>query len=207
MALNVKEYWENRIQNNSKYRSIGHQAYNEKTNKKRKKSVIPTLNSIINDEFDNPENRSLLDVGCGTGVYSKFYDSLLGDISGIDISQEAIETINDSNISGTFKQGEASDLPFNKEFDIVHCFSVLYHIVDDKKWRRAISEITDKTKDNGIIILRINWTEEGENSAKHVKKRKKPEYKDAFKSEGLKIIKKHDIKDVPLLTGLNCLSD
>jgi 2-polyprenyl-3-methyl-5-hydroxy-6-metoxy-1,4-benzoquinol methylase len=70
--MNVKEYWNERILEKGKYSSIGHQGYGEKTNKKRKESLFPLLDQILSREFSNIVGKSVLDIGCGTGIYSNY---------------------------------------------------------------------------------------------------------------------------------------
>jgi SAM-dependent methyltransferase len=117
------------------------------------------------------------------------------------VEQEYILTIRkieEENIEGEFIQSKSSNIPFETQFDIVHCFSVLYHILDDNEWEKTLEEIERNTKPGGLILLRINWTEQVDNDAEHVKRRPKSDYKKFFESKELDIIEKHDIKDEPL---------
>ncbi len=83
----------------------------------------------------------MLDAGCGLGDFSRFYHERGAQVSGCDISALAAGKCQDAGL-GVFKAGRLEDIPAlfpGETFDIIHCFDVLYHVVDDGEWERTLS--------------------------------------------------------------------
>jgi len=108
-------------------------------------------------DLDWFKNKSVLDVGCGSGRYS-FALRKLGcyPVVGIDYGSKGIEIAKDivrkSKIDGMhFERGDVLSLPYpNNYFDFVFCNGVLHHTED---MRKGIEEIVRVTKSNGKIWL------------------------------------------------------
>ncbi len=72
--------------------------------------------------------QTFLDAGCGEGfVARRVIDALPGiELTGCDVSDEALEMAADANPGATFVVGSVVDLPFpDRSFDVVGCFEVL----------------------------------------------------------------------------------
>lgn len=103
--------------------------------------------------LDPPKNRSWLDVGCGTGVFTDLVleQAAPQQIVGIDPSPQQVDyakrTITASQAD--FRIGTAIDLPFGSaEFDIVVSALVIHFIADRPK---AFREMLRVTKPGGTV--------------------------------------------------------
>lgn len=97
------------------------------------------------------KERNILAIGCGTGAELEFL-SKLGDVTGIDYSQDAVDYCKKNNTVKVL-QGDATSLPFQDDtFDLVVAFDVLEHIKDDKK---AVSDIFRVLKPEGYLYLTV----------------------------------------------------
>lgn len=85
----------------------------------------PLYEKII-DNIKLTQTSSILDVGCGTGVFLSLIKQSNCSITGIDISQNAIDIARQDLPGGVFEQGEMEHLPFaDSTFDLVtgnNCF-------------------------------------------------------------------------------------
>jgi 2-polyprenyl-3-methyl-5-hydroxy-6-metoxy-1,4-benzoquinol methylase len=172
-----KEYWDEAISDDDRYTSVGVRALPESINRERKERLFDLIDQIGSEHLDGFENIAVLDAGCGTGIYSELYSDLGASVTGVDISDNAISLLKDSEIQGDFQQSRLDDLPFeDNNFDLTHSFSVLYHIVDDTEWMESLEELVRVTRPGGIILLRIAWQDNTEQSADHVKRRSKNKY-------------------------------
>jgi len=95
------------------------------------------------------KNSKILDLGCGTGLNSKFFMNE-NEVTGVDISDEAIKKYKLIN-----KKCHVADvidgLPFEKEtFDLVFCSEVIEHNVDTSKFLLEINRVLKK---DGRLIL------------------------------------------------------
>jgi ubiquinone/menaquinone biosynthesis C-methylase UbiE len=87
--------------------------------------------------------QSFLDAGCGEGFVARRVIDALPDIelTGCDVSYEALEMAAGGNPGGRFVVGSVVDLPFpDRSFDVVGCFEVLEHLPGGLP-RRALSEL------------------------------------------------------------------
>jgi len=92
---------------------------------------------------------SILDFGCGVGRNYKFLQSISKSYFGIDISDEMLK-----KHEGKVVLYDGKDLPFpENHFDLIFCFWVLQHIIDDKDLIKTISEFYRCLANDGIVII------------------------------------------------------
>jgi 2-polyprenyl-3-methyl-5-hydroxy-6-metoxy-1,4-benzoquinol methylase len=107
----------------------------------------------------------ILDVGCGTGFYVGLWKNQIGvrHITGTDITNIAIENLKVRFPDAEFYRADVSsdaDIAFllrTKEFDVISAFDVLFHIVDDNRYEKAIKNIHSMLKPNGIFVFSDNF--------------------------------------------------
>jgi ubiquinone/menaquinone biosynthesis C-methylase UbiE len=95
------------------------------------------------------EQKRILDVGCGLGMYVKKFRAFSDEVFGVDVDAEKVENASQSlpNIS----VAPAEQLPFlDYWFDVVLLHEVIEHVADD---RAAISEAYRVTRPGGSIII------------------------------------------------------
>ena len=100
---------------------------------------------------DLPPGRSLLDLGCGTGLFMRRYGETGGDAVGLDISRGMIENARGRCNGYEFCMGTAEVLPFRDHtFDAISCllaFSYLSHPT------RMLAEASRILKPGGRIAV------------------------------------------------------
>src|SRR5687767_2087516 len=71
-----------------------------------------------------------LDVGCGTGALAYVLAPLVGEVVGVDSSEDYLATAREHAPAGcTFVVGDAESLEFPYgDFDLVGCMRVLHHV-------------------------------------------------------------------------------
>jgi ubiquinone/menaquinone biosynthesis C-methylase UbiE len=91
-------------------------------------------------EFNNKKGGAhfkrikLLDMGCGTGVFTSKLQQTKFDLYGIDISSKSIDIATNKYQAINFSVGDIENTPFNDEsFDIVLLSGVLHHFNDFNK--------------------------------------------------------------------------
>jgi SAM-dependent methyltransferase len=98
-------------------------------------------------------DRSILDVGCGTGGMLGALRSY-GRTFGTDASRQALR-LAATRARAPLVQADACRLPFaSASFDLVTCFDVLYHlrVASD---RDALLEMARVLRPEGLILLRV----------------------------------------------------
>ncbi len=96
-------------------------------------SIIAQENASILKWFNNLKNKKILDLGCGLGEASLFFNSLDAEVYSQDISLQQLIKLKknaiDYNAPISLNLSDASALPFkNSTFDFVYGNGVLHHI-------------------------------------------------------------------------------
>jgi SAM-dependent methyltransferase len=93
-----------------------------------------------------------LDVGCGTGALAYALAPHVGEVVGVDASEEYVDAAR-RNAPGncTFELGDAAALGFPYgAFDLVGCLRVLHHV---RRPELVVSELARVTRPGGRILL------------------------------------------------------
>jgi 2-polyprenyl-3-methyl-5-hydroxy-6-metoxy-1,4-benzoquinol methylase len=96
-----------------------------------------------------PRKSKLLDVGCGTGNFSKSVQE--ADYLGIDFNEESIATAKASGVNA--KIGSVEDLIIMDEvFDVVTLFQVLEHV---ERPLELLQKCASLTRANGLLAISV----------------------------------------------------
>ena len=95
---------------------------------------------------------SVLDIGCGTGWFTRHAEALADRVVGLDIDPASLDFARrHATSTAGFVLGDATDLPFaDVAFDKVMSITALCFVPD---WPRAIAEIVRVTRDRFAIGL------------------------------------------------------
>jgi SAM-dependent methyltransferase len=100
-----------------------------------------------------PEPKVFLDIGCGSGVATRFIGERAGaaKIVGVDISERAVAEARRTGIDARQVNVDAESLPFEPgSMDAVHCGEVIEHVVDTD---RLLDEIKRVLSPDGVCVL------------------------------------------------------
>jgi 2-polyprenyl-6-hydroxyphenyl methylase / 3-demethylubiquinone-9 3-methyltransferase len=102
----------------------------------------------------NPQQLTVLDVGCGGGFLAEQFAAIGCTVTGIDRSQPTLAAARahaqESGLAITYLEGSGEHLPFeNRQFDIVCCCDVLEHV---DNYNDVIAEISRVLKPGGIFF-------------------------------------------------------
>lgn len=108
----------------------------------------------------------VLDVGCGNGRHLVFFAEQGFDVSGIDISREAIEIaeawINKKELNADLMVGDVKSLSFDaNSFDLVISYGVLDHVPFSDALI-AMDEIKRVLSPGGMLFLTLRSTDDSE---------------------------------------------
>lgn len=110
---------------------------------------------------------TLLDVGCGSGLFSSMASKTGARVTGIDASEPLIEQAKGRAPAVTFLTGEMETLPFaDNSFDVVCGFNSFQYAADSKN---ALEEAKRVTKESGKLIVMIWGNKEDCEAASYLK--------------------------------------
>ncbi len=111
----------------------------------------PTWNKLLKN---NIRNKKVLDLGCGSGIFTKTLLKHGGKVIGIDLSKELIEIAKKEIPKTEFYVGDMQKLPFKSgKFDIVASNLVLHYL---KNWNFVFKEVSRVLKKKGIFLFYTN---------------------------------------------------
>ena len=111
---------------------------------------INFITDLINDR------KTILDVGCGTGIHMHLLESIGYEVDGIDLSKDMLE-IADSRVNGKVYQSNLLYYKINKKYDvIISMFAVFNHLNSYEELEKGIINGYNHLKDNGILIIDLH---------------------------------------------------
>ncbi len=128
------------------------------------KYIVPAFSGAWARDLVNRANLqngdSVLDVGCGTGIVSRYAAEALGEsggVTGLDISETVLKKAREICPPGVspidWKKGDVTALPFaDNTFDVVLCQQGLQYFPDKL---RALNEVSRVLTGNGRIVFSV----------------------------------------------------
>lgn len=108
---------------------------------------------LSNDYYLLEKNKRILDVGCGSGAYTREISNLsYSNIIGVDYSEKAIQLAKSKNDDIQYILSALPYLPFKKNsFDIVVCIGIFQYIVNEFDAITDINSVISEKK--GVFII------------------------------------------------------
>lgn len=155
---NPKEYWQERLSSQElTVATVGYSGLGLEYNTWLYWQRFHALERGIKKFGLNVNGKSVLDVGVGSGAYIPFWQKMNANgITGVDLTNASVNTLQQKFPHLRFFQlditAEISSLNY-QDFDIITCFDVLFHIIDDDAFSRAINNLSDLLIPGSILII------------------------------------------------------
>ena len=116
--------------------------------------INPVRLSFIEKVMKN-KTKTVLDVGCGGGIFTFHLHNALPELSitGIDSSAQAIQAAASYAASNDLKvcfHHQTATQPTQKKYDLIICFELIEHVSKPKSLIKALSQQLTK---NGLLII------------------------------------------------------
>lgn len=139
--LNDKEYWKARHQAVATLEASGLQAVGVKANDLIYKMLAKQYKKLL-DRIGPGSFSSVLDCGYGDGYFLQFFVDNFADkdVHGVDISpiaRQKVKAVQKKNLH----VGDLADFNLGRTYDLVHCFDVLYHVLDERNYHSALQQL------------------------------------------------------------------
>ncbi len=168
MRYDNSNYWLQKHQSFAgTLRSVGHSGLSEEFNKLKYQSEADTVLSVFESIGDTllkagSKQAAVLDVGCGIGYWANLLYDYLGkrgldvDLTGVDISQEALNALTASNPQAKPLQADLKTIDPERckaSFDIVYSFYCLHHLVNLDGFLNALRFAAKSVREDGTLVL------------------------------------------------------
>jgi len=189
--FDANAYWKDRLGDRFDLTGVGFKrrsvAYN--------RWVYRVRTELLDDLFGRHgwpiEGKAVLDVGCGTGYFVDHWSRRqASSIVGVDVAEVSIE-----RLAQRFSQAEfhcadiaAPDLSIDRTFDYISVFDVLYHIVDDRRFEQAVTNLSRLCQPGSKLILTDMFGERTVEVVKHVRNRSLNCYTEVFAKRGFRLL-------------------
>lgn len=155
--FNARDYWEGRLSKNFSLGGVGQHSgglqFNIWAYRARRRAFLRTVRSS-GRALDTVQ---ALDIGSGTGFYIDRWQELgVASVAGIDLTDVAVSGLKDKYPACSFYRADiGGDIPAlgDGQFDFVSCMDVLFHVVDDERYRRAIENVYALVKPGGFFVF------------------------------------------------------
>ncbi len=151
------------------------------------------------------ENKKFLEIGCGTGYVGKTLRKIYKNYVGSEIYLQGLKNAQKRLPDVQLIQLDATQMPFQNEFDVIGAFDVIEHIQEDEK---VMQNVYHSLKPNGYFIITVPqyqflWSYL-DDYAKHKRRYSRKELTEKLKRNGFEIVYKTSF--VFTLFPLVCLS-
>jgi SAM-dependent methyltransferase len=155
-----RSYWEERLGGTFSLGGVGWfglgEGFNRWMYRVRRKVFLRTARRAAPDL----RGARVLDVGVGTGFYVERWRELgVRDLTGVDLTDVAVQGLSERYPEHHFVQADITEstggLPA-EGFDAISIMDVLFHVVDDQRYERAVANLHSLLKPGGTLILTEN---------------------------------------------------
>lgn len=118
---------------------------------------VDFLNFLIKNK------KTVLDLGCGTGIHMQILENECYQVDGLDLSDNML-SIARSRVKGSLYQANILDFKLNKKYDaIISMFAVFNHLNSYEEFEQGLLNAYQHLNDLGILIIDLhNGRESGE---------------------------------------------
>lgn len=185
-------YWEDRLRKNFDLTGVGHSGLGPNYNARLYQRRLATLSTGLARIKQPLTGMRIFEVGCGTGFYTNYFaQNNVAEYFGLDISPTSVKALKRRYPLFHFVCAditESSPITMSNHFDIVFAADVLFHIVDDERFERAISSMAARLKAGGWLIVSDILPHQTVQTAAHVRLRSYSDYYQMFLKYNLRIV-------------------
>ena len=126
-------------------------------------SVAVPLFEVVLQEIAVGANTSVLDIGCGSGIFCEMAAKRGAQVSGLDASEPLLVIARERVQTGDFRTGEMEELPYaDRSFDVVTGFSSFQFAANPVN---ALREASRVSRTGTVVIAVFGKPEESQSTA------------------------------------------
>lgn len=206
-VFDPREYWETRLTEHWNLHGVGFAGYglryNEWLYRVRRRVFLSHVRALNLDL----SRSKILDVGSGTGFYVAIWKSLrVQSITASDFTTTAVERLRKAYPDVASVQldigASLQAQGFAGTFDVVTAFDVLFHIIEDVRFRTAVFNVSSLCRSGGYFLFSDNFLHGKTLRSPHQVHRSLEDVTTVLEEAGL-----HVVKRAPMFFLMNALVD
>lgn len=124
--------------------------------------AVPLFEAVL-QEIAVGTNKSVLDIGCGSGIFCEMAAKRGAQVSGLDASEPLLAIARERVQAGNFRTGEMEELPYaDRAFDVVTGFNSFQFAADPVN---ALREASRVSRTGTVVIAVFGKPEENQSTA------------------------------------------
>ena len=183
-----REFWQERLSGQFDLRGTGHPGLSAEYNELCYRLRAFVLDQALARHEVPVAGRRVLDGGCGTGFFVDHFLGLGADVTGVDLTDVSARELSRRFPQAKFEVGDLAEWRASTPYDVVSCFDVLFHIVDDARWEQALTNLTDAVAPGGYFVFTEMFLRDHSRDAAHNVARGWPAYRPALLARGLVLL-------------------
>jgi len=153
----ASRYWNELSGSTMRLRDVGWPTWTEAYNAWRYRLALEQVSATI-DRVGPTRPAKIVEVGCGTGFWTAFLRARFPDAEyvGADLSETAVRKLAErlGAPRASFRVADIADqAPADGDADLVVCFHVLLHIVDQDRWRAGVGNVAAAMAPGGVALV------------------------------------------------------
>jgi SAM-dependent methyltransferase len=194
-------YWEERLAKGPALDTAGWiglgLAFNRWMYRIRARVFNAAVRRLLREHRLSPQNLRVLDAGAGSGFYVDLWkDFGVRNISACDFTNAAVQSLSRRYPGMDVRRADvgAQTCAFDPHsFDAISCMDVLFHIVDDTAYERAIGNLSAMLRPGGLLIFSENFLHVGTVRSAHQTSRSLTDISAMVQRAGLRIIRRRPV--------------
>jgi len=190
VEFDTRNYWESRLNHKFDLTGVGYRRKSVAFNRWVYRVRTELLDQLFRQGRWTTEDKSILDVGCGTGYFIDYWLTRgAGRVTGIDITEISIGRLKELYPPAVFIHGDLSDpqLRIDEQFDYVSIFDVLFHIIDDDRFKTVAVNLARICKPGARVFITDLFAQMTFSRVKHCRNRSLSAYQDVFSKNGFEV--------------------
>jgi SAM-dependent methyltransferase len=184
-------YWEERLSRHFDLTGAGFAGLGPYYNAQMYQARLTALERGLGILKQSLQGARILEIGCGTGFYTGYCARAgVGAYVGVDITSVSVSRLREKYAQFRFVQADISGEAHEIEtgFDLVLAADVLFHIVQDEGWRKAIQNVASRLRERGLLVVSDVFPSKTIQVSEHVRFRSLMDYHTELSKVGLRVV-------------------
>jgi len=186
-----RSYWETRLRSESGLRATGHRRFSEAYNHAMYQVATDHMVAALRSAGVELAGKRILDIGPGFGYFVERYLEWGAEhVTGIELTEIGVTRLRQRFPHQEFVRADISEMDraWLGQFDVVSAISVVFHIVGDEAFDRALRNICAAVKRGGHLVIVDRFNGLSLPTARHARYRNMRYYEPILREQGFSVL-------------------